>query len=103
MSWLKSRGPRGVRMVIGDKAVSMVNSIAEVFPGAKYQRRTVRFYRNALAKTPKRPRGPAMFMTIYAMESHEAAKVKAESVASELETTRFKEAARWFARILSRR
>lgn len=33
-----------------------VGSIAEVFPGAKHQRCTVRFYRNALAKVPKSKR-----------------------------------------------
>ena len=78
LSWLKSRGLRGMRMFTGDKAAGMVGSIAEVFPGAKYQRCTVRFYRSTLAKTPKRPRGPAMLMTIYAMESREAAKVVRE-------------------------
>lgn len=31
LSWLKSRGLRGVRMFTGDKAVGMVGSIAEVF------------------------------------------------------------------------
>ena len=34
-SWLKSRGLRGVRMVVGDKAAGMVGSIAEVFPKVK--------------------------------------------------------------------
>ena len=52
LSWLKSRGLRGVRMVIDDKAAGMAGSIAEVFPKAKYQRCTVRFYRNVLAKVP---------------------------------------------------
>lgn len=35
LSWLKSRGLRGVRMIVGDKAAGMVGSIAEVFPKAK--------------------------------------------------------------------
>ena len=52
LSWPKSRGLRGVRMFTGDKAAGMVGSIAEVFPGVKYQRCTVHFYRNALAKAP---------------------------------------------------
>lgn len=34
LSWLKSRGLRGVRMFTGDKAAGMVGSIAEVSPGA---------------------------------------------------------------------
>ena len=58
LSWLKSRGLRGVRMFTGDKAAGMVGSIEEVFPGAAYQRCTVHFYRNVLARVPKskRPR-----------------------------------------------
>ena len=59
LSWLKPRGLRGVRMFAGDKAAGMVGSIAEVFPDAKYQRCTVHFYRNALAKVPKSKRSQA--------------------------------------------
>ena len=73
LSWLKSRGLRGVRMLVGDKAAGMVGSIAEVFPDAKYQRCTVHFYRNVLAKVPKskRPQAAAMLKAIHAMESCE--------------------------------
>ena len=35
LSWLKSRGLRGVRMFTGDKAAGMVGSIAEVFPARR--------------------------------------------------------------------
>ena len=56
LSWLKSHGLRGVRMFVGDKAAGMVGSIAEVFPDTKYQRCTVHFYRNVLAKVPKSKR-----------------------------------------------
>ena len=52
LSWLKSRGLRGVRMFTGGKAADMAGSIAEAFPSARYQRCTARFYRNALAKAP---------------------------------------------------
>lgn len=54
LSWLKSRGLRGVRIVVDDKAAGMVGPIAEVFPEAKYQRCTVHFYRNMLARSPNR-------------------------------------------------
>ena len=78
LSRLKSRGLRDVRMFTGDKAAGMVGSIAEVFPDAKYQRCTVHFYRNALAKVPKsrRPQAAAMLKAIHAMESHEASAAK---------------------------
>ena len=78
LSWLKSRGLRGVRVFAGDKAAGMVGSIAEVFPKAKYQRCTVRFYRNVLAKVPKskRSQAAAMLKAIHAMESREASAAK---------------------------
>ena len=78
LSWLKSRGLRGVRMFVGDKAASMVGSIAEVFPDARYQRCTVHFYRNVLAKVPKSKRlqVAAMLKAIHAMESREASAAK---------------------------
>lgn len=95
LSWLRSRGLRGVRMFTGDKAAGMVGSIAEVFPEAAYQRCTVHFYRNVLARVPKtrRPRVAAMLKAIHAMESREAAEAKALEVASELEKSKLREAA----------
>ena len=95
LSWLRSRGLRGVRMFAGDKAAGMVGSIAEVFPEAAYQRCTVHFCRNVLARVPKtrRPRVAAMLKAIHAMESREAAEAKALEVASELEKSKLREAA----------
>lgn len=96
LSWLKSRGLRGVRMFTGDKAAGMVGSIAEVFPGAAYQHCTVLFYRNVLAKVPKskRPRVAAMLKATHAMESREASEAKALAVTDELEYMKLKEAAK---------
>lgn len=96
LSWLKPRGLRGVRMFAGDKAAGMVGSIAEVFPKAKYQRCTVHFYRNVLAKIAKskRPQAAAMLKAIHAMGFREAAATKAETVADDLESMRLKEAAK---------
>ena len=96
LSWLKGRGLSGVRMFTGDKAAGMVGSIAEVFPNAAYQRCTVHFYRNALAKVPKskRPKAAAMLKAIHAMESREASEAKALEVADELDSMRLKEAAK---------
>ena len=67
-----------------------------MFPEAKYQRCTVHFYRNVLAKVPKskRSRVAAMLKAIHAMESREASAVKAEAVADGLESMRLKEAAK---------
>ena len=96
LSWLKSHGPRGVRMFVGDKAAGMVGSIAEVFPGAKYQRCTVHFYRNVLAKVPKSkwPQAATMLKAIHAMEPRETAAAKAEVVADDLESMKLQAAAK---------
>ena len=96
LSWLRSRGLRGVRMFTGDKAAGMVGSIAEVFPEAAYQRCTVHFYRNVLSKVPKsrRAKVAAMLKAIHAMESREASEAKALAVADELERMGLREAAK---------
>lgn len=96
LSWLKGRGLRGVKMFTGDKAAGMVGSIAEVFPEAAYQRCTVHFYRNVLAKVPKsrRAKAAAMLRAVHAMESREASEAKALEVAAELEGMRLGEAAK---------
>lgn len=96
LSWLKSRGLRGVRMFTGDKAAGMVGSIAEVFPEAAYQRRAVHFYRNVLAKVPKTRRAKVAVMpeAIHAMETREASERKAAEVADELESMKLEEAAK---------
>ena len=74
LSWPRSRGLRGVRMLTGDKAAGMAGPIAEAFPEAAYQRRAVHFYRNVLARVPRSRRGKvaAMLRAVRAMESREA-------------------------------
>lgn len=96
LSWLKSRGLRGVKMITGDKAAAMTSAIAEVFPDAAYQRCTVHFYRNVLSKVPKQKRRKvaAMLKAIHAQESKEASNLKANAVADELESMKLKEAAK---------
>ena len=44
--WLRGRGLDGVKLVVGDKCLGMLEAVGEVFPEAKYQRCTVHFYRN---------------------------------------------------------
>lgn len=94
--WLKSRGLQGVRLVIGDKSLGMLESIAEVFPDAKYQRCTVHFYRNIFSVTPRTRVKyiSKMLKAIHAQESKEAAMEKAKQVAEELRSMKLKEAAR---------
>lgn len=96
LSWLKSRGLSGVRMITGDKAAAMTGAIAEVLPDAAYQRCTVHFYRNALSKVPKSKRSQvaAMLKAIHAMESLEASTAKAQAVADELDAMKLTAAAK---------
>lgn len=39
--WLRGRGLDGVKLVVGDKRLGMLEAVGEVFPEAKYQRCTV--------------------------------------------------------------
>jgi transposase-like protein len=96
LSWLKSRGLRGVKMFTGDKAAGMVGALAEVFPEAAYQRCTVHFYRNVFSKVPKSKRKlvAGKLKAIHAQESFEASEEKALRVAEDLESMRLKEAAK---------
>ena len=63
-------------MIIGDKNLGMLETIPEVFPDARYQRRTVHFYRNIFSVTPRNKIKTVALMlkAIHAQESKEAAK-----------------------------
>ena len=51
--WLRSRGLAGVRLIVGDKCLGMLEAVGEVFPEAKYQRCIVHFYRNIFSVVPR--------------------------------------------------
>ena len=51
--WLRGRGLDGVKLIVGDKCLGMLEAVGEVFPDAKYQRCTVHFYRNVFSVVPK--------------------------------------------------
>lgn len=51
--WLRSRGLDGVKLVVGDKCLDMLEAVGEMFPQAKCQRCTVHFNRNVFAVTPR--------------------------------------------------
>lgn len=76
----------GVRLVVGDKCLGMLESIPVVFPEAKYQRCTVHFYRNVFTVTPKTKMKQVTLMlkAIHAQESKEAAQEKVVSIAAKL-------------------
>lgn len=50
--WLRGRGLEGVKLIVGDKCLGMLEAVNEVFPEAKYQRCMVHFYRNVFSVIP---------------------------------------------------
>lgn len=50
--WLRGRGLEGVKLVVGDKYLGMLEAVGESFPEAKYQHCTVHFYRNVFRYAP---------------------------------------------------
>ena len=94
--WLRGRGLDGVKLVVGDKCLGMLEAVGEVFPEAKYQRCTVHFYRNVFAVTPrsKAKLVAKMLKAIHAQESKKAAREKAKAVVEELRSMKLKEAAK---------
>ena len=94
--WLKSRGLDGVKLIIGDKCLGMLEAVGEVFPEAKYQRCTVHFYRNVFSVVPrsKVKLVAKMLKAIHAQESKKAAREKAKIVIAELKNMKLKEAAK---------
>lgn len=51
--WLRGRGLNGVKLIVGDRCMGMLEAVGEMFPKAKYQRCTVHFYRNVFSVVPK--------------------------------------------------
>jgi putative transposase len=95
LRFLKVRGLRGTQLFISDKCLGLVESLAEVFPEASWQRCVVHFYRNVFTVVPKgRTREVAdMLKAIHAQEDAAAARQKAQEVAMKLEGMRLSKAA----------
>ena len=92
---LKERGLSGVRLMIGDKCLGLVEAIREVFPNTEYQRCIVHFMRNVFCNVP-RTHGKeigAKLKAIFAQEDREACLRKAEEVARFLRDNKMKSAA----------
>ncbi len=92
--WLKGRGLKGVRLIVGDKCLGMLKAVREVFPNAKYQRCTVHFYRNVFSVVPrsKVKLVAKMLKAIHAQESKQATREKVKAVVAQQREVRLKEA-----------
>ena len=77
----------GVKLVVSDKCLGMLETVGEVFPEAKYHRCTVHFYRNVFSVTP---RVAKMFKAIHTQESKKAAREKAKVVVEALRSMKLK-------------
>ena len=84
-----------MRLIVSDACMGLVESAAEYFPQAQWQRCTVHFYRNVFSVVPtKHVRCVAdMLKAIHACEDRQAAQAKAEAVVEKLTAMRLKEAA----------
>lgn len=96
LAYLRKRGLKICELFISDKALGLVESLAEFFPEAKWQRCTVHFYRNVSGKVPwnKVKMVMAMLKAIHAQEDLAAAKEKAKSVSQKLTSMKLGDAAR---------
>ncbi len=83
---LASRGLKGVRLFVGDKCLGLVESLAEFYPQASYQRCAVHFYRDVWSLVPatKVRSVAAMLKAIHTNEDREAARTKAAQVVTKL-------------------
>jgi putative transposase len=92
---LKERGLKGVRLVISDKCLGLMEALGEFFPEAQWQRCVVHWYRNVFTAVPKGKvkAVAAMLKAIHAQEDRQAALQKAADVVEKLGTMKLSKAA----------
>ena len=95
LAYLKQRGLTCPELFISDKCIGLIESLAEFYPQAKWQRCTVHWYRNVLSVVPrgKMQEVAAMLKAIHAQEDADAAKAKAVLVVEKLEFMKLSRAA----------
>jgi putative transposase len=93
---LKERGLQGVKLIISDKCMGLIESIAEYYPEALWQRCTVHFYRNVFSNVPstKVKEVAAMLKAIHAQEDRDASIEKAQLVVDKLKAMKLGVAAK---------
>ena len=94
--WLRGRGLDGVKLIVWDKCLGMMETVGEVFPEVKYQRCIVHFYCNVFSVTPrsKMKLVAKMLKAIYAQKSKKAVWEKTKMVVEELRSMKLKEVAK---------
>jgi len=96
LRYLKSRGLKGVRLVVSDKCLGLVESLADFYPQAQWQRCVVHFYRNVFTAAPKGrvKEVAAMLKAIHAQEDRQAAEEKIVAVTKKLKSMKLNNAAK---------
>ena len=97
LAHLKQRGLRGVRLVVSDANLGLVESVSDYYPEADWQRCVVHFYRNVFSHVPngKVKQVSLMLKAIHAQESQETARKKAQDVVQSLREMKLKKASEW--------
>lgn len=92
---LKERGLKGVRLMVGDKCLGLIEAIKEVYPEAAYQRCMVHFMRNILTAVPRTRSKEvgAKLKAIFAQEDRLACEAKAADVVRFLRENKMRAAA----------
>jgi hypothetical protein len=93
---LKERGLKGVRLIVSDKCLGLVEALGEFFPEAQWQRCVAHFYRNVMTAVPHDKVKEAMsaVKAIHASEDRGAAREKAAAVSLKLVGMRLSKASR---------
>ncbi len=92
---LKERGLKGVKLLVSDKCLGLVENLAEFYPEALWQRCVVHFYRNVWTVVPtgKVKEVATMLKAIHAQEDAQAAREKAAQVVEKLRAMKLARAA----------
>ena len=92
---LKERGLKGVKLFTSDRCLGLVESLADFYPEALWQRCVVHFYRNVFSLVPagKVREVAAMLKAIHAQEAKAEALAKIDQVAAKLEAMKLGKAA----------
>jgi len=95
LRYLKGRGLKGVRLVISDKCLGLLEALGEFYPEAAWQRCMVHWYRNVFTVVPRGRRKDvaAMLKAIHGQEDREAAREKAAAVVAKLRAMKLRQAA----------
>lgn len=95
LRYLKNRGLTGVKLFISDKSLGLVESLADFYPEAKWQRCIVHYYRNVFTQVPagKVKEVAGMLKAIHAQEDSVEALKKSQIVIEKLKKMKLKKAA----------